>query len=277
MSTEESSIASTHKSSISSELKTTSTESKGSRSSKRSLKSAKVKMAVTLSRLKSQAHTHALEMQQCQERVKYKQEQLVQTCTREEQERKFQHQLAELKFNAELNEAIAEAFVYEEEAQLEVPSPLPTNSKTVSNLLQYVEQSNVLERVCVITHSDTNALSNPVAVTHNIDVVNRNVSVYSKNNVLDCAPFQYGNASRVPNTGVAIMSTIETPRCGPGFSNFSQPFFAEVSNPHPAGQTAKLPKNASNSVTVSFTNIPATENDKASRNLFKDLPLRVKR
>ena len=76
MSTEESSIASTHKSSISSELKTTSTKSKGSRSSKRSLKSAKVKMAVTLSRLKSQADIHALKMQQCQKRAKYEQEQL---------------------------------------------------------------------------------------------------------------------------------------------------------------------------------------------------------
>ena len=269
MSTEESSIASTHKSSISSELKTTSTKSKGSRSSKRSLKSAKVKMAVTLSRLKSQADIHALEMQQCQERAKYEQEQLVQTCNREEQEQRFQHQLAELKLNAELNEAIAEASVYEEEAQLEVPSPLPTNPKTVSTLLQYPEPSNVLEHVCAITHSDTNALSNPVAVTHNIDVANQNVSVYSKNNVLDWTPFQYGNASRAPDTGVPIMSSIETPRCGSGFSNFSQPFYAEVSNLHPAGQTSKLTKNASNSATVSFSNIPATENDKASRKPFQ--------
>ena len=291
MSTEESSIASTHKSSISSELKTTSTKSKGSRSSKRSLKSAKVKMAVTLSRLKSQADIHALEMQQCQKRAKYEQEQLaqscrreeqerqkrakyeqeqlVQTCSREEQERRFQHQLAELKLNAELNEAIAEASVYEEEAQLEVPSPLPTNPKTVSTLLQYPEPSNVLEHVCAITHSDTNALSNPVAVTHNIDVANQNITVYSKNNVLDWTPFQYGNASRAPDTGVPIMSSIETPRCGSGFSNFSQPFYAEVSNLHPAGQTSKLTKNASNSATVSFSNIPATENDKASRKPFQ--------
>ena len=87
MGTEESSIASTHKFSISWELKTASTKSKGSRSSKRSLRSAKVKMAVTLSRLKSQADIHALEMQQCQERAKYEQEQLAQTFRREEQER----------------------------------------------------------------------------------------------------------------------------------------------------------------------------------------------
>ena len=86
MSTEDSSIASTHKSSTSSELKTTSTKSRGSRASK-SLKSAKVKMAVTLSKLKSQADIHALEMQQCQERAKYEQEKLAQTCRREEQER----------------------------------------------------------------------------------------------------------------------------------------------------------------------------------------------
>ena len=167
-----------------------------------------------------------------------------------------------MKLNAELNEAIAEA---------SVPWPLPTNPKTVSTLLQYPEQSNALERVCVITHSDTNALSNPVAVTHDIDVANRNVSVYSKSNVLDCAPFQYGNSSYAPDTGVAIMSTIETPLCGSGFSNFSQPIYAEVSNPHPAGHTAKLTKNASNSATVSFSNIPATENDKASRKPFQGL------
>ena len=53
------------------------------------------------------------------------------------------HQLAQLKLNAELNEAIAEASVYEEEAQLEVLSPLPTNPKTVSTLLQFAPSPDV--------------------------------------------------------------------------------------------------------------------------------------
>ena len=96
--------------------------------------------------------------------------------------------------NAEFNEAIAQASVYEEEAQLEIPSPLPTNSKTVIALLQYPEHSNAFECVCVTTHNDTNNLFNPVAVTHNIDVATQNVSGYFKSNMLDRAPFQFVSA-----------------------------------------------------------------------------------
>ena len=97
--------------------------------------------------------------------------------------------------NAEFHETIAQASVYEEEAQLEIPSPLPTNSKTVIALLQYPEHLNAFECVCVTTHNYTNNLFNPVAVIHNIDVATQNVSGYFKSNVLDRAPFQLGSAS----------------------------------------------------------------------------------
>ena len=61
-----------------------------------------------MARLQAQAKINALEEQQAKRRFDYEQNLLEQTCLREEQELKFQHQLTEAKFCTQLNETIAQ-------------------------------------------------------------------------------------------------------------------------------------------------------------------------
>ena len=141
----------------------------------------------------------------------------------------------------------------------------------LSTLLQYPEQSNAFERVCVITHHDTNNFSNPVAATHNIDVAAQNVSVYSKSNVIDCAPFSM--VTRVTHLALGELLCRQlkhhvAAQVFPVFLNrFSQSFRTRISLARPRN----LPKNAFNNAVVPFSNIVTANNDTASRKPFQGL------